>query len=427
MQNNKKPSFLKLLPPLTARRIQLEAGVLAVFIWGGLLFKTAPQGGDSSSDFAQFYVRGAIALQRNAGLLYDVAAQTAFARTLLPETRIPFIPDHPPQVSLLFSLFARMPYSYAELLWSLLTCIGYALCCYSMWRACPNLRQYAVTVALAAAAFPSLLILLLAWQTTVIALAAFTWAFYCLRSNRLFAAGLAIGLLAYKPQLGLVAAGIFLLTREWRVVAGALVTGLGQYALTCWWYKKLVVVDFVHALARLHMSGKTEPCEWARHSLHTFWRMLLLPSSPLAFPLYLVTALVVFLCCLRIWKSASPLPLRFSAFLLATVLVDPHLYIYDLVVLAPALMLLVDWRLGLPAQHSSAFTTLIYLTYGSSLIVRLAQTNWVSMLFVVVSAALFGFLYLQSIGKHAKVCCTPPVLPGTDPKRASSLSHRAGV
>jgi hypothetical protein len=35
--------------------------------------------------------------------------------------------------------------------------------------------------------------------------------------------------------------------------------------------------------------------------------------------------------------------LRFSALLLATALVSPHLTVYDLVILAPAFLLLADW------------------------------------------------------------------------------------
>jgi alpha-1,2-mannosyltransferase len=407
---------VRFVPPLTGRRIQVEAVLLGIFIWANLVLTLTGRYG--YSDFLQFYTQGAVALQRNAGLLYDFAAQTAFAHELLPGSQdVPCIPVHPPQVSVLFSMFARMTYSHAALLWRLITCAGYALCCYALWVACPNLRGYSAAVALAAAAFPGLLFLIKFGQTTVIALAAFTWAFYCLRGNRQFAAGLAIGLLAYKPQLGLVAAGIFLLTRAWRVVAGALVTGLGQYALACWWYRKPIAIDFLLLLGRLrHLdTGAYEPKEWAMHSLRPFWQRMLLPSSALGFPLYLVTAAVVFLCCLRVWKSASPLPLRFSAFLLATVLVDPHLYIYDLVILAPALMLLVDWWLGLQAQDSRVFTALVYLSYGSSLLIAIAQTNWVSMVFVAVSAALFGFLYMQSTGEHVKVCCIPQVLPGTDP------------
>jgi arabinofuranan 3-O-arabinosyltransferase len=413
--------------------IQAKGALLALFLAVIGMLVGIVVNGQFNGDFIQFYVEGAVALRHNAGLLYDIPAQTAFAHKLVPESSDwLLVPTAPPQISVLFSTFAKMTYLHAMLVWGLITYAGYVLCCYLLWRACPNLHQHLAKVAFAAVAFPGLAILVLVGQTTIIALAAFTWAFHCLRSNRLFTAGLAIGLLTYKPQLGLVAAGIFLLTRAWRIVAGALVTGLAQYALACWWYRKLIVLDFLSALYRLqHLNtGVYEPREYLMHSLRPFWRMLL-PSSALAFPLYLITAIIVFVCCLRIWKSASPLALRFSAFLLATVLVDPHLYIYDLVVLAPALMLLVDWWLGLQAEHTRVFRALLYLTYSSPLLVRIVQTNWaapiVALFSIAASAALFGFLYLQSTGEHVRVCCIPQVLPGTDPKHAPSLTHGAGV
>ena len=46
-----------------------------------------------------------------------------------------------------------------------------------------------------------------------------------------------------------------------------------------------------------------------------------------------------------LWKSSAPLALRFSALTLAAVLVNPHLFVYDLLVLAPVLLLLADWIL----------------------------------------------------------------------------------
>ncbi len=398
---------MSLIPPLTARRIQLEAGALAIFVWinvavgAGVLGRIGPS--QQFSDFFQFYVQGAVALQHKAALLYDFDGQTRFAHELLPETHdVPCQPIVPPQVSVLFSIFARMTYSHAELLWMLITCAGYAFCCYLLWLACSNLHRYRVAVALAAAAFTGLPVLILFGQTTVIALASFTCAFYCLRSKHLFAAGLAIGMLAYKPQLGLVAAGVFLLTRTWPVVAGALFTGVGQYALACWWYRKLIAFDFLHAWWQLN-SGMYQPKRYLMHSLRPFWQMLL-PSPILAFCLYVITAFIVFLGCLRIWKSANPLSLRFSALLLATVLVDPHLFVYDQVVLAPALMLLTDWWVGLQAGQSRVFTALLYLTYCSPLLVRIVESSRFAPIFallsVVVSAALFAFVYLQSCSEH---------------------------
>jgi len=100
----------------------------------------------------------------------------------------------------------------------------------------------------------------------------------CCCALRLACRRVGIGLMAYKQQLGLVAADIFLLTRAWRVIAGARVTGLGQYALACWWYRKLVVLDWLRYLK----TGHYEPNEHLMRSLRPFWGMQL-PSSRLAF------------------------------------------------------------------------------------------------------------------------------------------------
>src|SRR5439155_17457550 len=41
--------------------------------------------------------------------------------------------------------------------------------------------------------------------------------------------------------------------------------------------------------------------------------------------------------------ARGPLALRYSVLLIVTVLVNPHLYVYDLVILMPAFLLLWDW------------------------------------------------------------------------------------
>ena len=72
-------------------------------------------------------------------------------------------------------------------------------------RAAPGVVVTA-TVGLLLAASPALTFELSYAQTSVVALVCFTMAFFALRADRPFLAGLAIGTLVYKPQLGLVAA-----------------------------------------------------------------------------------------------------------------------------------------------------------------------------------------------------------------------------
>jgi hypothetical protein len=91
---------------------------------------------------------------------------------------------------------------------------------------------------------------------------------------------------------------------------------------------------------------------------------LLVPSPELALALYVLSSVVVIAMAAAVWKSAAPLAIRFSALTLAAVLANPHLFVYDLLVLAPALLLLVDWTL-IHAQFalSPALRLLLYFAY----------------------------------------------------------------
>src|SRR5262249_27211039 len=43
------------------------------------------------------------------------------------------------------------------------------------------------------------------------------------------------------------------------------------------------------------------------------------------------------------WRSSAPFNVRFSAMVIALVLVNPHVNAYDLVLFAPVYLLLADW------------------------------------------------------------------------------------
>ena len=70
------------------------------------------------------------------------------------------------------------------------------------------------------------------------------------------------------------------------------------------------------------------------HSLRAFWN-LLLPWPDAAFTLYILTAIGILIFAIACWRRPAPLEHRFAIMLLATVLVAPHLTVYDLVILTP--------------------------------------------------------------------------------------------
>ena len=77
------------------------------------------------------------------------------------------------------------------------------------------------------------------------------------------------------------------------------------------------------------------------------WRAAACPLSPsVALAAYALMAVATLALATACWWAKGPLALRYSVFLVATVLVDPHVYAYDLPLLAPAFLLVWDWTLG---------------------------------------------------------------------------------
>src|SRR5207302_2993747 len=91
-----------------------------------------------------------------------------------------------------------------------------------------------------------------------------------------------------------------------------------------------------------------------------------------------------------VWRSRLPLPVRYSALLLATVLVSPHLIVYDMVILAPAFLLLADWLLVRPQDDfGRRLGIVLYFLYLSPLVGPLSQWVRVQLSVVLMTAAVF--------------------------------------
>jgi hypothetical protein len=152
------------------------------------------------------------------------------------------------------------------------------------------------------------------------------------------------------------------------VALGALLAAIAQLSVGWLYYGTPVMRDYFYHLVHVRsLFSQLEPRPYQMHSLRSFWAMLV-PWPHLALALYVITAVAVLGIALSLWKTRAPLNLRFAALLIATVLVSPHLTVYDLVILAPAYLLLADWAVadGSPAPRS--FGLLLYLGYALPLV-----------------------------------------------------------
>jgi glycosyl transferase family 87 len=366
------------------------------------------------TDFLHFYVIGSLVVDGRDTALYDVETQTATAVKLVPESRnVFYLPVYGPQVALLYAPLALLPYGWALAVWLGVTALVYGICIAGIWRTCPSLRGEKHLVALLAAASPAFFNLLAHGQNSAIALAAFTAAFLALRRGRHFLAGVAIGMLVYKPQLGLAAACIFVLTAEWRVIAGALAGAGAQLGIAWAWFGTDVLRRYLETLR--HVGDVTPLLDikpFQMHSLLSFWR-LLLPDSPAADAIYALCAVATLVGLVAIWRRPAPLGVRYAALLLSTVLVSPHLNVYDLVILAPGLLLLADWWLTRPAaEPSRTVGRLLYAVYVLPLFGVVTQHTHVQ-LSVAAMTGLFAFVAVRVLDTGA-LAERVPLEPGAD-------------
>jgi alpha-1,2-mannosyltransferase len=383
-------------PWLNRRRLQAQALVLVVCLWGVYAWVLATPGVldrnhlVKGTDFIHFYAIGSLALEHRGDALYDIPAQTELLAQRVPEAgHVRYLPLYGPQVSLLFAPLAKLPYGYALILWWLATMAIYGSCVYAIWSICLHLQHEGALVALLAVAYPALFHLIAWGQSSALALACFTAAYLLLLSGHSFSAGLVLGCLAFKPQLAIVAAVVFLLAGAWKVIGGAVITASAQLLMGWVYYGTGTMLDYLHHLERIpQFTQLLEPRPYQTHCLRTFWEMLL-PWPSVAFLLSIVSSLGVLAITFHCWRSSQPLSLRYAALLLATVLVSPHLTVYDLVILAPALLLIADWLVGHPDLRARRLMIgLAYAVYVLPLIGPAARWTHVQLSVIAMAGLL---------------------------------------
>jgi alpha-1,2-mannosyltransferase len=405
---------------LTPRRIRAHAIVLAVCLWGVCAADFLTPGSFDRAanikfqDFLSFYISVRLIHQGRTAELYDDQARTAamlaivhpidvaresvFPPTAHSPTNVRLPNLYGPQVALLFVPLTYFPFLIAAQIWVVLNLLLYGFCVYVIWKSCPGLRLHGPLVALCALAFPPLFHVFVRGQTSVLVLACFTAAFLAFRADRSWLAGIALGFLAFKPQFLVAIPLVLLLSHAWKTLGGVVVAAGAQLAFTRIYFGPAVMhayFDTLWHVSRVIDAAELNLAPIQMHSLRSFWT-LLIPWPEVALALYVLSSVALIAVAAVVWKSSAPLALRFSALTLAAVLFNPHLFVYDLLALVPALLLLADWAL-IHAEHPStpALRVLLYLAFVLPLLGPLSRWTHVQ-LSVPVFAALLCFLWQTS-------------------------------
>jgi len=330
------------------RRYALLLGIL---LWGGWLASIAAgpgfldlAGEVKGADFIEFYAAGKLVATGRVAELYDLEAQRRVEHAVTSPQDWPGLHAflNPPFFALPFVPLAHLPYGWAFALWSGL---GIVLLGASAWLVA---RTEAAWEGRWRATMPWLLAFVPVFaavsygQNSLLSLWLLTLTFAALRRGRDLGAGLVLGCLLYKPQLVFVLAIALLVERRWRVLAGIALTGscLVAASLAMSVPATRSYVDLVRHFPTMltHPGFPT----WNMHSLYSFFFLLLPGRATLAQALAVAAAALTLWAMRAVQPAYAPDTLArwYAAALWATVLVSPHVFLYDLSVLALAGLLL---------------------------------------------------------------------------------------
>ena len=307
-----------------------------------------PRVGPYAGDFLHEYTGAAIALEGDRARIYDLAYFQSFQHdsarlgfTWRAEASFP--PLYPPFYYAWVAPLARLDYRSAAWVWAgmsiaaLIAGVALALGRESAgalgaWVAA-SLCYAPIAESLASGPKGTFLLLL------------FAGTYRLLEEDRPFWAGAVFGFAAFKPQLVLVLALVMGVRREWRFVGGMAATGALLAAQSLWlgWQPSL---DWI--AATLHPHPQPELIGRA-HGWLGFARLLLGAwSGPAVLGLALALVAATLAVLFRLLRAQPPLRFAFAAVVLATTLVSPYLYTYDLAILALPLIVLARELPALP-------------------------------------------------------------------------------
>jgi hypothetical protein len=219
--------------------------VLAVVVVVAALGAGDRPGGAIGGDFPAFYGAGEIVRTGDVDNLYDAATQQAAQAGLIDDEGGFLFFAYPPVVAGVFAVFGGLGFTGSFLVHTAFMAAALAAVVRLGRRWFPWIaRSPTAAFTLALVGYP-LLRSVLGGQNTALTLLLIVAAAHYDDLDRPFAAGLMIGLLAYKPQFAVPFVLLLVVARRWRSLAGAAAAGAGVWAasaviagpgwVTTWW------------------------------------------------------------------------------------------------------------------------------------------------------------------------------------------------
>jgi len=290
------------------------------------------------TDFVNVWAAGKLALEGHPALAYDWDIQKQVELALLGQDFPGYFAWHyPPPFLFVASLLAMLPYSAAFIGWMAASLIPYL----AVIRAIVG-RPFGWMLAVA---FPMVFSNALVGQNGFLTAALIGGTLY-LMPIRPVLAGICLGLLSYKPQYGLLFPIVLIAASQWTVFVTAGVTAVAMAFASWLAFGTGSWQAFFHWMPMFSQAFLTEgkATWWKLQSIFSLVRYFG-GTEPLAWAFQWVLTAAVATVLVLIWRSRVPYTLKAASLAVGTLLTTPYLFMYDMMVLAIPVALLV--RIGL--------------------------------------------------------------------------------
>jgi hypothetical protein len=285
------------------------------------------------TDFSNVYAAGTYVLEGSATAPFDPPRQFAREQAIFGNATQFYGWHYPPFFLGLAAVLALMPYALALFAWQGAT-LGLYMCA---MRGIVGRDRLALLLALA---LPAVFINLGHGHNGFLTAALMTLALLQL-DRRPVLAGILFGLLAYKPQFGLLVPFVLAASGRWRTfVAAATTVAVLALAVTLAFGTE-VWRAFLDSMA-FTREVVLERGDTGWHKIQSVFSWARMWGTPVA-AAYFAQATVT-LCAgaavVWLWRTTAPFAFKAAALLIATLLATPYSLDYDLMLLAPAIAFL---------------------------------------------------------------------------------------
>jgi arabinofuranan 3-O-arabinosyltransferase len=341
------PVSTPMIPEQNAIPTALFNVCFVLFVINASFFPTAyfshwwiydPNGLGIPTDFVNVWAAGRLVLEGHPALAYDWDIQKQVEVAELGQNFFGnFAWHYPPPFLFVAALLAQFPYSVAFIGWMSVSLVPYL----AMMRAIVG-RPFGLMLAIA---FPLALNNTLIGQNGFLTAALIGGTLYLMPARPVLA-GICLGLLSYKPQYGLLFPIALIAASQWTVFFTAAVTAAAMALLSWLAFGTESWQAFFHWMPMFSQAFLTEGrATWGKmQSIFALVRFFG-GTEQLAWIFQWIMSGTVAIVLALMWRSKLRYSLKAAALATGTLLITPYLFMYDMMVLAVPVALLV--RMGL--------------------------------------------------------------------------------